>query len=108
METKTGRFGGAIAMKILSIILVVLVATDGIITNLLIKSGIAHEGNALLKPIAGTGMFLVIKLAGALLCALLLWDIYRHWPKMAVIASYCFVGIYACITIWNLILLFTW
>jgi len=107
LKTKTGRFGGAIAMKILSIILVVLVATDGFITNLLIKSGIAHEGNALLKPIAGTGIFLVVKLVGALLCALLLWDIYRQWPKIAMIASYFFVGIYACITIWNLILLFS-
>jgi hypothetical protein len=96
------------AMKLLSLILVVLVATDGIVTNLLIKSGIAHEGNAMLQPIAGTGIFLVIKLVGALLCALLLWDIYRHWPKMAVISSYIFVGIYACITIWNLILLFSY
>ncbi len=108
MKTKTRRFNSATAMKLLSIILVVLVATDGLITNLLIKSGIAHEGNVFLQPIAGTAIFLVIKLVGALLCALLLWDIYRHWPKMAVVSSYVFVGIYACITIWNLILLFSY
>ena len=57
MKTKTRRFNSATAMKLLSIILVVLVATDGLITNLLIKSGIAHEGNVFLQPIAGISHF---------------------------------------------------
>jgi hypothetical protein len=87
--------------------LVVLVILDGIITNLLLRGGLAGEGNPFLQTLAGGGKFLLIKTAGALLCALILWDIHRHWRKVAVVASACFITVYTGIVIWNLSIFFT-
>ena len=92
-------------MRYLWVILVVLVVTDGIITNLLIKHDIAHEGNPFLQVLAGGNSFLLIKAAGVILCVVLLWDIYRHWRKLALTATCCFVVVYSGINIWNLALL---
>lgn len=105
MNNKTTTFGSNTAMRYVSLILVVLVITDGIITNLLIKHDIAHEGNPFLQVIAGGNSFLLLKLAGAILCVLLLWDIYRHWRKLAFVTTCCFVVVYSGINIWNLALL---
>ncbi|GAI87899.1 unnamed protein product, partial [marine sediment metagenome] len=53
------------------------------------------------------GNFLAIKVVGVLLAALILWDIYKHRPKLARISSLCFVGLYAGIVGWNLSVFFT-
>jgi len=86
--------------------LVVLVVTDGLISNFLVGHGLGREGNPFLQTLVGEGSFLVIKIAGALVCALILWDIYKKWPKLAMISSACFVVLYAGIVIWNFWLFF--
>jgi hypothetical protein len=93
-------------MKRLLAALVALVISDGLITQLLIKGGLAREGNPFLAPFVGAGGFLVLKVVGAIICALIMWDIYRHWPKLAVMSSYCLVVAYAGIVFWNLSLFF--
>ena len=87
-------------------ILITLVITDGLISHFLIKGGLAREGNPFLGNLVGTGNFLVIKVSGALLCALILWDIYRQRPKMARISIFCLVIVYTGIVFWNLCLFF--
>ena len=87
--------------------LVVLIVWDGLISQFLVTSGLAREGNPFLVNLVGGGHFLLIKVAGALLCALLLWDIHRHRPRMAVISSICFVVFYTGIVLWNLSVLVT-
>lgn len=88
-------------IKILLGLLVVLVIADGLITQLLIRDGLAREGNPLLQPLVGGSGFIILKAAGALLSAFLLWDIYRRFPRVAVIATWCFVGAYGVIVLWN-------
>ncbi len=86
--------------------LIALVVSDGLITQFLVRQEIGRERNPLLQGVVGEASFLVIKVLGALLCALILWDIYRRWPKLALISSWCFVVVYAGIVLWNLSVFF--
>ena len=89
-------------MKYLLGILVLFVIADGLLTHFLITNGIAREGNPFLQPIVGKTGFIVLKVVGAFLCALILWDIYRRYPRVALISTSCFVVCYGVIVLWNL------
>ncbi len=88
-------------MKYLLGLLVLFVVSDGVLTRFLIDGGLAREGNPLLQPLVGESGFIVLKAVGALLCAFILWDIYRRFPKVAIIATWCFVVVYGAIVLWN-------
>lgn len=88
-------------MKYLLGFLVILVVLDGFLTQGLINGGHAREGNPFLQPLVGDIGFIILKVAGALLCAVILWDIYRRLPKVAVIATWVFVAAYGIIVLWN-------
>ena len=88
-------------MKYLLSFLIVFVIADGLLTHFLIDGGIAREGNPFLQPLVGDIGFIILKAAGALICAFILWDIYRRFPKVAVIATWCFVVFYGVIVLWN-------
>ena len=92
-------------MKYLLSLLVALVIGDGLLTRFLIDGGMAREGNPILQPLVGENGFLVLKAAGALVCALILWDVYRRFPRLARIFTWCCVIAYAGIVIWNASLL---
>ena len=89
-------------MKYLLSLMVVFVISDGLITNFLVGNGLAREGNPLLQPLVGDIGFLILKVVGALLCALILWDVSRRYRKVALISTSCFVVFYAGIVLWNL------
>ena len=86
--------------------LIFLVIADVPITNYLVGQGTVQELNPLLRNLVGNHSFWVIKVIGALLCALILWDIHRRHPKLALISSWCFVGAYLGIIIYNLCVFF--
>ncbi len=88
-------------MKYLLSLLVVLVTSDGLLTNFLLRDGLVREGNPFLQTIVGDTGFLILKVVGALLCALILWDIHKRYPKLAIISTSCFVVFYAAIVLWN-------
>jgi hypothetical protein len=88
-------------MRYLLVLLIVLVIADGVLTQFLVNGGLAREGNPLLQPLVGNVGFIVLKVAGVLLCAFILWDIYRRFPRVAVIATSCFVFAYGVIVLWN-------
>ena len=90
----------------LLVILVALVTSDGLISQFLIRGGLGSEGNPLLMNWVTEPNFLAIKIAGALLCALILWDIYKHWSKVAIIAGSVFVMLYTGILFWNITVFF--
>jgi len=90
------------SMKYLLGVLILLVVADGVITELLVKSGIAREGNPLLVPFIGDIGFLVLKVAGALLCALILRDISRRHMRLARVVTIGGIVFYATIILWNL------
>ena len=93
-------------MKYLLGLLIIFVVADGLLTNSLIEMGIAREGNPFLQPIVGDAGFIVLKAVGALLCAFILWDIYRRLPKVALISTSFFVVFYGVIVLWNSSLFF--
>ena len=80
-----------------------LVVADGVISNFLINQGLGRESNPLLKTLVGQDSFPLIKVAGALLSILILWDIYKRWPRLAVISSICIVALYTGIVYWNIL-----
>ena len=88
-------------MKYLLIALVSLIVLDGILTEFLVGGGLAREGNPFLKPLVGGTGFMLLKILGSLVCAFILWDIYRHWPKMAIISTWIFTIAYGLIVVWN-------
>jgi hypothetical protein len=92
---------GRSRMKHLLTALVLFVIVDGLVTEYLVGGGLAREGNPLLEPLVGNIGFIMVKAAGALLCTLILWDVYKHFPRIAVGATWCFVAAYALILAWN-------
>lgn len=106
MEARKSRLNRTGRFTYMLLALVALVILDGIITNLLVRGGLAWEGNPFLRTIVGGGNFLLIKTAGALLCALILWDIHRHWQRVALASITCFIAVYTGIVIWNLSIFF--
>lgn len=88
-------------MKYLLGILVAFVTLDGLLTHFLIGYGLAREGNPLLQPLVGDYGFITLKSAGALLCAFILWDIHRRFPRLGLIATWCCVASYGVILLWN-------
>jgi len=89
-------------MKYLLGFLIVFVISDGLLTNFLVNGGLAREGNPFLQPLVGDIGFIILKAAGVLLCAVILWDIYKRYPRVALLSTWCFVVFYGAIVIWNL------
>ena len=89
-------------MKYLLGLLAGFVVLDGLLTYFLVRHGLAQESNPFLVPIVGQNVFLVLKVVGALLCVFILWDIYRRFPRLAMISTSCFVAFYGAIVLWNL------
>lgn len=88
-------------MKYLLGLLTILVILDGLLTRFLVGGGRVREGNPFLQPLVGDIGFIIIKAVGVLLCAFILWDVYRRFPKVAVIVTWCFVVVYGVIVLWN-------
>jgi len=81
------------------------VVADGIITKYLIENGFAREGNPLLTYWVVDDKFLLIKVLGGLLVALILWNINRRHPRLSIYLSSLFLAGYVFIIIWNLLFL---
>ena len=88
-------------MKYLLGLLIIFVVGDGVLTHFLVDGGLAREGNPFLEPLVGEFGFILLKVVGSLLCAFILWDVYRHFPRVALIATWCFVAAYGVIVLWN-------
>jgi hypothetical protein len=88
-------------MKYLLGALVGLVTLDGVLTEFLVGKGAAREMNPILQPMVGDIGFMVLKVAGALLCAFILWDVHRRFPRVGRIAAWIAVSGYAVIVLWN-------
>jgi hypothetical protein len=88
-------------MKALLGTLVAFVILDGLLTEFLIRQGTAREINPFLQPLVGDIGFIILKVVGALLVAFILWDIYRRFPKVAVVATWVAVIGYFGIVLWN-------
>ena len=106
MKAIKSYFTGDNRVRYLLGTLIALVIADGFITQYLIINGLAREGNPFLQSIVGESSFLVLKVVGAIICALVLWDIHKRWPKVALVSSTFFVALYTGIIIWNVSVFF--
>ncbi len=88
-------------MKFLLVLLIVFEILDGVLTHFLVRGGLAREGNPFLLPLVGSTNFLILKVVGVLLAALILWDIYKRWPRVALATTGFFVTAYVAIVLWN-------
>jgi len=88
-------------MKYLLSSLILLNIADGVITHVLIKLGLGSEGNPLLLGLVGDPSFIILKLIGALVCTLILWDIHRRHPRLAIYSTSVFVAFYIAVVSWN-------
>ena len=93
-------------IKLFIPLLVALETADGILTHSAVGKDLVHEGNPILQNSAGSGSYLMMKVCGAFLCALLLWLIYRRFPRISLIATSGILLFYALVFTWNLSILF--
>ena len=96
-------FAGNRQMRLLIGTLFALVVSDGLISRFLVTNGLAREGNPFLQIWIGQDIFLLIKVAAAFLVALILWDMYKHHPRLSFISTLCFVISYTIIVFWSLV-----
>ena len=106
METVKSLSTGIPRIEYILGLLVALVVSDGLITDFLVRSGFGREGNPFLQAVMDEGNLMLIKMAGALLSALILWDIYRRRPRLVLIISLLFVAFYTGIVYWNLVVFY--
>ena len=106
MEASKKHFIESRKIRLLVSTLIALVVADGLISRFLVSHGFAREGNPLLQIWVGEDTFLVLKLLGAILIAIVLWDIYKHNPKLSYVSTVCFVISYTAIVFWNLYVFF--
>jgi hypothetical protein len=85
---------------------VVLEIFDGILTYALVGKEMIREANPLLYDTAGSGSFLIMKICGAFLSAILIWLLYQRFPKLGLITSFVIMMLYASICTWNLYIFF--
>jgi intracellular septation protein A len=81
-------------------LLAFFIISDGLLTHALVGDGL-REGNPLLVPLVAQGNLMVLKLVGTVVCIIILWDLYRRFPKLALITTSCFVVAYGVIVLWN-------
>ncbi|HEY90217.1 MAG TPA: hypothetical protein G4O07_00110 [Dehalococcoidia bacterium] len=76
--------------------------SDGIITQLLVANGPFVEANPLMAPVVGDGNFLLFKVVGVILCALILLKLYRYFPRVTLLTTSSIVTYYGAVIGWNL------
>jgi Domain of unknown function (DUF5658) len=92
-------------MKLLIPLLLALEAADGILTYSAVGKGLVREANPVMQTFAGTDNFLLMKISGAILCAVLLGLTFRRFPRVSLIATLSILMIYAVVFTWNLSIL---
>ena len=81
--------------------MVAFMITDGLLTQFLVPRGAFREANTFIEPMVGKPGFMILKIVGALICAVLLWDVHRRFPKVGLIATWIAVVGCAAIVLWN-------
>lgn len=91
-----------IRFRYLVLLMAALMLADGLITQFLVGAGIATEANPFMQKLLASGDLIPFKIAGALLSALLMVLLYQRRPRLAIIATWCFITLYTGIVCWNI------
>ena len=87
----------------LLVLLVALVIADGLMTEFLVAYRLGWEANPLLSGFLKSGNLTVFKTVGASVAALILWDVHRRHPSLALASTLVFVVAYMAIIYWNIV-----
>lgn len=74
---------------------------DTVATHFMVSRGFVSEGNPIMAVLLKSGQFVPFKVSGLLLCAVLLWMVYRRYPRLAVYSVLGSSLICAGILFWN-------
>jgi hypothetical protein len=80
---------------------------DGVITQVLVGHGIARELNPFVIGSINQGSFIIIKIAGLILCVASLWLVGKKFPVLATATASIIAVFYATTVLWNFITVFT-
>lgn len=89
-------------MRYMLYVLFGLIVADGILSDFLISQNLGWESNPFLQTLVGGEQFLLLKVCGALLVMLILWNIYTRRPRLAFTSSLCFITLYTVVVYWNI------
>lgn len=86
--------------------MIALSVVDGVISHFLVMGGAGWEWNRLLRVWVGNEYFPLLKLLGALVAALILWDIGKKSPRLGHLSALFCSVFYLLIVLWNSTVLF--
>jgi hypothetical protein len=86
----------------LEAVLILLVLGDGILTEYVVRHSLGREANPFVSLFMQTDSLIRLKALGALICVLMLWDISRRQPRVALLSCCVCVAVYTLILYWNL------
>jgi len=81
--------------------MVLFIIIDGVLTQYFVPRGVVREANTFIQPLVGKSSFMILKIVGALVCAAILWDVHRRFPKVGLIATWIAVVGCGAIVVWN-------
>lgn len=74
---------------------------DAIVTHLAVKGGLVWEGNPFIADVVGNVEFIFLKAAGVFLSGLILMILYKHFPRMSLVAAITIAAFYVFVLSWN-------
>jgi hypothetical protein len=78
-----------------------LQVSDGVMTDLLVRSNVVQEGNKFMEPFVRDGSFLILKIIGAIACIAVLKLLSKRFSRAAFLAGSLAAAFYCGIIAWN-------
>ncbi len=78
--------------------------SDGLFTDYAVNQELVNEANSLMETLVFGGNFILLKIAGALVCSLALWLVYKRFPRTALAATSLIVLGYSMVLTWNIVI----
>jgi hypothetical protein len=91
----------ASVMLALLVMLACAMLLDTFATQAMVTRGIVSEGNPAMAALVASGRFVAFKVAGALICAGLIWAVYRRFPCLALLSAMGSLLITSVVLLWN-------
>jgi hypothetical protein len=88
-------------MKISLVLLCAFQVLDGVFTRRAVSEGLVREANPLLGNAVTAWGSVVVKIAGAAACAVLLWLLHLRFPRIASFSAIFVAAFYGSVIMWN-------
>jgi hypothetical protein len=100
-ETQASPRRGLQMFDIMAIPAGLLSLADAFLTQYLVGVGRVQEGNPLMAGLLESNHFLWFKVIGIAICLLLLWQVYKRFPRLAGGVALFITLFYSGVLIWN-------